>query len=512
MVMDFKNLTFKNPQKAIIGVFIIFWLAILLLFGALWNRYATHNINVAKDQVVVINNYLLTISTEDTTALSKATAIFLKSEDTPIEDLFFSIYSESGNLLYTNSSSSRNNKLLSFQNIDDQIINSKTEISVSSIRYDTVLQKECIITASYESDNEHYIISECTINNDISLWGFFSSMSKKIILILILAIVANVCMFFLNKHISNIARLRKYILQLSEEDDIVKNDPITLTMENSVKGITTDLYTLYKKRIDILKQNDLEREKAIIDEKNRLYSKRTLANNLNHEIKTPIGIIIGYLDTMLNHPNIDKETLQSFLKKCLINTQRLQNMVVNIAMINRIEDGSNNIALEDINIYNIANLAKEDLKFTLEECNMTFQIDMPENILVRGNEMLLYNIFCNLIKNSCFYSGGSNITFKLKSQEAGAYVFTFSDNGKGVPEDSLLKLFTRFYRIDKDKNKKSGTGLGLPIVKESISLCGGHISATNADEGGLVFTFSLPMPQGSTNFIPNRSTSAQNLE
>lgn len=495
MDMDFKNFLFKNPQKAILGIFIIFWIAIFFLFSALWNRYATHDIDVATDQALIINNYLLTINTEDTTAMSKATGIVLKSEDTPIEDIYFSIYSALGETLYANTTSARNLSILSFKNIDERILDSETSMSSSSTRYDTVLQKDCIITATYSSSQDHYIVSECPIRNDVSILGFFDSMSKKITLIFILIVIANVCIFFLYKHISNIAKLRKYIIQLSEEDDIVDQDDIRLTMENSVNGITSDLYTLYKKRIDILKQNDLEREKAILDEKNKLYSKRTLANNLNHEIKTPIGIIIGYLDTLLNHPNIDKETQRSFLKKCLINTQRLQNMVVNIAMINRIEDGSNNIALEDVNIYNIANLAKEDLKFTLEECNMSFHIEMEEDIFVRGNEMLLYNVFCNLIKNSCFYSGGSDITLKLKAQDGRAYVFTFSDNGKGVPEESVQKLFTRFYRIDKDKNKKSGTGLGLPIVKESISLCGGHISANNADEGGLEFTFSLPMSQ-----------------
>ena len=491
--MDFKNFLFNNPQKTLTAIIILFWVAICSLLYALWTRYSTHNIDMAQSQSLVINNYLLTINPENHTALDKATAIILQSEDTTIEEIFFTIYSESGEILYSNASYNRNKNILSYNNLDEKIVGSQASISSSTSRYDEILQKDCVITSTYSSALDRYIISECPINNDISLIGFIKKFPKKLTMIMILIIVVNLCMLILSKHMSNIAKLRRYIMQLSQEDDIVANDSTQLTLENSVKGIANDLTMLYRTRIEILKRNDLEREKAIIDEKNRLYSKRTLANNLNHEIKTPIGIIIGYLDTLLNHPDIDKETQTNFLKKCLINTQRLQNMVVNIAMISRIEDGNSNIALEDININKIACLAKEDLKFTLEEYNMNFQIEVEEDIFVKGNEMLLYNTICNLVKNSCFYSGGTDIIFKKKTQDDKFYIFSLSDNGKGVPEESIAKLFNRFYRIDKDKNKKSGTGLGLPIVKESISLCGGCISAANKENGGLEFTFSLPI-------------------
>jgi signal transduction histidine kinase len=168
-------------------------------------------------------------------------------------------------------------------------------------------------------------------------------------------------------------------------------------------------------------------------------------------------------------------------------------MVVNIAVINRIEDGSNNIALEDVNIFEIVKHAKEDLKFTLSEYNMNFRIEVEDDIFVRANDMLLYNVFCNLIKNSCFYSRGSDIVLQTISLDNQVVTLSFHDNGSGVPQDALEKLFNRFYRLEKDKNTKSGTGLGLPIVKESIKLCGGTISAENRPEGGLKFTITLPL-------------------
>lgn len=124
---------------------------------------------------------------------------------------------------------------------------------------------------------------------------------------------------------------------------------------------------------------------------------------------------------------------------------------------------------------------------------MNFKIEIERDTFVRANEMLLYNVFCNLIKNSCFYSHGTDIVLRELSHNNKFIIFSFYDNGSGVPQDAIDKLFNRFYRLEKDKNKKSGTGLGLPIVQESINLCGGSITAHNRPEGGLEFKFTLPI-------------------
>lgn len=494
MAMDSKNFIFNNPNRAFFGIFIVFWIVLGSFIVTLWNKYADSDLESAQNQLQVINNYLITIPPADTAAINNASGILLSNPETTIDKLFFSIYSKEGNLLFTNASASRNSTVLSFKNIDSHFRNDTVHYrSQSNIFHDVVLQKDCIITATYNDTYKRFIITECTVNNSTSVIGFIANTSTKLSLILLLIVIASICLTLLHSYIGNITRLKKYILQLSEEDDFKEQESSGITQKGGIKNITDDLYTLYKNKIEIIKQHDIEREQAILDEKAKLASKRSLANNLNHEIKTPIGIIIGYLDTLINHPDIDAKTRLIFLKKCLQNTQRLQNMVVNIAVISRLEDGSNNIALEDTNIWKVANLAKEDLKFTLSEYNMTFKNEIDPDTFVRANEMLLYNIFCNLIKNSCFYSFGSDIVLKVIAQNEQFITFSFSDNGKGVPTEALAKLFNRFYRLEKDKNQKSGTGLGLPIVKESINLCGGTISVSNRLEGGLEYTFTLPL-------------------
>lgn len=494
MVMDFRSLISNNPYKAFYGTLIVFWIAMGSLIVALWYRYADTDIDKAKNQLQIVNNYLLSLSPTDTIAINNASDMLLADKNIPIDKIFFTIYNKKGIRLYTNASSGRNANILSFKKIEKTFIDDSTSyINESYVKKDEVLEQDCIISTTYSGRFRRYIITECTVTRNPTITGFFIAMQHKLMLIIILAIIASACIYFLYRQIGNTQRLRKYIIQLSNEYEMKDYDTEKIAKDGTVENMSDDLYTLYKTQIDIIKQHDKEREQAILEEKEKLNSKRILANNLNHEIKTPIGIILGYLDTLINHPDIDRKTLLSFLKKCLLNTQRLQNMVVNIAVLNRIEDGSNNIALDDIDIYNIANTAREDLKFTLNEYNMNFRIEVAPETFVKSNEMLLYNVFCNLIKNSCFYSGGTNITLStIDDSVPDLITFSFYDNGSGVPSDVLPRLFDRFYRFEKDKNKKGGTGLGLPIVKESITLCGGSITVKNRFEGGLEFLFTLP--------------------
>ena len=491
--MDFKSKISTNSHKAFYGIIVMFWIAILALLIALWNKYSHTNVNIAKNQIEIYNNYLLSINPDDTTALNKAPQLLLGCDNSPIGQVFLTTYDSNGEQLYSNTTSDCSFTILSFKEVQS-IFNGKGKPfsnTYSETIHDPILDKKCIFSATYCSKHDRYIISECTINNNASIIGFLSEMSLKLILILLISFVALACINLMRKHTNNINRLRLFILNLSNKSSFSQDNKNHNA--SNINELTEDLYTLYKKQLDIIKQHDKEREQAIQEEKERLHSKRILANNLNHEIKTPIGIIIGYLDTLINHPDIDLPTRLSFLKKCLLNTQRLQNMVVNIAVINRIEDGSNNIALEDVNIFEIVKHAKEDLKFTLSEYNMNFRIEVEDDIFVRANDMLLYNVFCNLIKNSCFYSRGSDIVLQTISLDNQLVTLSFHDNGSGVPQDAIEKLFNRFYRLEKDKNTKSGTGLGLPIVKESIKLCGGTISAENRPEGGLKFTITLPL-------------------
>lgn len=491
MDTDFKKSLYKRPNRSFYIITTVFWIAVGSILLVLWNKYSETNFNTARSQIQIVNNYLLTINPADTARLTTSTEALVNSNnETPIDKLFFSIYDAEGNVIFSNTNSKKNITVPSIDELDSISRGGITFYqSDSKIYYDPVLQQECLVTSTYSPKEERFIVSEAPIKDTLSIGRFVSLFSREIVITLVFVLVGILCIALLHRHLRNVSRIKKYLNQLRESNELIEYSD---NNRSNVNDIVKELYSLFKAKFDIIKQNDKKREQSIIEEKNKLHSKRILANNLNHEIKTPISIIIGYLDTLINHPSVDNNTKVQFLKKCLFNAQRLQNMVVNIAMINRIEDGSSSIALEETNIWEVAKLVKEDLKFTISESAMTFNVAIEPDTYVKSNEMLLYNIISNLVKNSCFYSGGTSITLKTLRTNDLMITFSFSDNGKGVPEDAIPKLFERFYRLEQDKNMQQGTGLGLPIVKESINLCGGTITVANRPNGGLEYIFSLP--------------------
>ena len=124
---------------------------------------------------------------------------------------------------------------------------------------------------------------------------------------------------------------------------------------------------------------------------------------------------------------------------------------------------------------------------------MELDISLPENMTLNGNHSLLYSIFRNLTDNAIAYAGeGTTISIHCYLQDDNYYYFSFSDNGIGVSEEHLNRLFERFYRVDKGRSRKlGGTGLGLAIVKNAVLFHKGEILAKNQINGGLEFLFTL---------------------
>lgn len=228
--------------------------------------------------------------------------------------------------------------------------------------------------------------------------------------------------------------------------------------------------------------------------------KRQLTQNIAHELKTPVASIQGYLETILDNPNINDSMREQFLKRCYAQSQRLTSLLQDISTLNRMDDAPDMIGTEDANISEIVANIQKETALQLQQKQMSFVNKLPNDVMVKGSPSLIYSVFRNLTDNAIAYAGtGTTITLTAQPIEnideemkSPKWQFTFSDNGVGVPVEHLPRLFERFYRVDKGRSRKmGGTGLGLAIVKNAVLLHGGTIRVVNNFNGGLRFDFTL---------------------
>lgn len=238
------------------------------------------------------------------------------------------------------------------------------------------------------------------------------------------------------------------------------------------------------KNIERIKRYEAEQEKDIL--------KRQLTNNINHELKTPVASIQVCLETLLSGISLSDEKRQELIERCYTHNERLRRLLNDVSLITRMEDGSALISKERIIVNDIIKEIAEELEIMPKEERLNLHTNFNEMVVMDGNISLIGSIFRNLTENAIAYSEGRNIYISLLENNDEECRISFEDDGKGVQEEQLSRLFERFYRVDKGRSRqKGGTGLGLAIVKHAVQFHGGTIKVSNRYKGGLRFEFSL---------------------
>lgn len=245
-------------------------------------------------------------------------------------------------------------------------------------------------------------------------------------------------------------------------------------------------YVLYRysKRMDERIRQDQELKQTLM--------RRQLTQNISHELKTPVAGILGYTETMLSNPDLPVETQHRFIERTHMQAQRLTSLLNDLSVLNRVDYAPHVIAMHRVNVSLLVADVVQDVETALKKKKMTLNNYLPEDIVIQGNESLIYSIFSNLIDNSINYAGEGTTIEILASESEQEWCFTFLDNGAGVEEEHLAHLFERFYRVDNGRSRTmGGTGLGLAIVKNAVLQHNGTISLKKENGGGLRFNFTL---------------------
>ena len=236
-------------------------------------------------------------------------------------------------------------------------------------------------------------------------------------------------------------------------------------------------------------------------EEDKLRIKRQLTQNAAHELKTPAASIHGYLESILDNPDMPQDKRQHFLERCYAQSERMNKLLLDMSALTKLdemENGHSNATHEfrQTDILPIIHNVLEDTSLQLQERGITPSISIPASIELYCDASLIYGIFRNLIDNVIAYATGAT-TLSITCVETNhngrhSYLFTVSDNGQGVEPQHLSHLFERFYRVDKGRSRKlGGTGLGLAIVKNAVAAHGGTATAELTPGGGLTIRFSL---------------------
>ncbi len=343
-------------------------------------------------------------------------------------------------------------------------------------RLSKTMQQDYFYVASYFPKDSIIVRSALPYNNDLSK-SLQADQHYIWFAVLAVVLLTLVLYRFISRLGQNITKLRVFAYKADHNESLEVEDLASFP-NDELGEIAERIIKMYKRIQATRKEQDI--------------LKRQLTQNIAHELKTPVASIQGYLETVIDNPHINEDTKDQFLHRCYAQSERLASLLRDISTLNRLDDGSDMIDFEAVDItLMVADIMKETA-LERQSHKMTMRNLLPEHIVVKGNRSLLYSVFRNLTDNAIAYAGeGTTITLEGKEQ-GNKWHFIFRDNGQGVPPEHLDRLFERFYRVDKGRSRKmGGTGLGLAIVKNAVLLHGGTIRVNNLPEGGLKFEFTI---------------------
>ena len=219
--------------------------------------------------------------------------------------------------------------------------------------------------------------------------------------------------------------------------------------------------------------------------------RRDFVANASHELKTPLTSIRGYAETLLDDEPPEK-LKHEFLNSIRQNTHRLERLVEDLLDLSKLESGGWGSSGDLLDIKEIAQEAWEIVRDSKDKGGVDFVID--GGISARGDHQGLFQIFRNLLENAARHTDiGGSIHISMARIEGSMVEVLISDDGEGIPAESLPRIFERFYRADSARARDfGGTGLGLAIVRHLISGMGGEISAESQLSQGTTIRFTIP--------------------
>lgn len=263
----------------------------------------------------------------------------------------------------------------------------------------------------------------------------------------------------------------------------LKREPLTLDMSEDIFG------KIREEVIEWDKNNRKEIERLTDQEEFR----RDFLGNVSHELKTPIFSIQGYILTLLEGGLEDKTINRSFLQKAEKSLNRMIEMVDDLDEIAKLESNRIELNIQTFNLVTLVNEVIEAVEYKAKRKNIKLSISNESNsVMVKADAAKISQVITNLLMNSINYGKEGGKTSIRLYDLADNILVEVKDNGKGIAEEHLPRLFERFYRVDKGRSRADGgSGLGLAIVKHILEAHHHTINVRSKLGSGSTFTFTL---------------------
>lgn len=259
------------------------------------------------------------------------------------------------------------------------------------------------------------------------------------------------------------------------------------------------LLKLQKKTPDSIETNTkkeiVRQTNAAEEEKDYKKYRRELLGNIAHEMKTPLFTIQGYILTLLDGAFKDPIICKKYLENTNVGINRLESIIKDLDLINQIQELKLNPTTFDIKALTQKIFDLLEVNALKKKINMLLNVDTTFPQYVFADKERIEQVLINLISNAITYGNiGGMVTVSIKNNDAQHLKIEVSDDGKGIPEKDINRIFERFYRVDKSRNRQdgSGTGLGLSIVKHILDRHRQDITVSSEKNKGTAFSFLLP--------------------
>ena len=246
------------------------------------------------------------------------------------------------------------------------------------------------------------------------------------------------------------------------------------------------------------KKKEEQRSSEINILKDQENYRREFLGNVSHELKTPLFTIQGYILTLLEGAMKDKKVRSKYLNRTAKGVDRIISIVKDLDLITQFESGIKTVDKSNFNIYELIDNVYDLMEFESEKNNTKLRIRNERNnsVMVYADKERILQVLTNLVVNSIKYGKESGYTeIAVDEYDKDRIIVRVIDDGEGIEEEHLPRLFERFYRIDKTRSrKKGGSGLGLSIVKHIIEAHQEQIFVNSKVGLGTEFSFTLLKP------------------